>query len=122
MSGGLLFAAIDVKIEHIVMEVGRGCDLRENVIVHTVRDVSKDVHVRVDDGSDLREGVRMCDVCGIVMRVGVLVCIAENDGVKMIWEVQWSSSLAVATELVGMVVVEDGSWGDMREVLVTGYL
>ena len=47
------------------------------------------------------------------MRVGVLVCIAENDGVKMIWEVQCSRSLAVATELVGMV---DGSWGDMREV------
>ena len=51
-------------------------------------------------------------MCGIVMRVGVLVCTGEDDGVKMVWGVQWSSSLAVAgreTELVGIVVVEDGS-------------
>ena len=64
MWGVVLFAAIDVKTEHIVMEVGRDCDLREKVIVHAVRDVSNDEHVRVGGGSDLREGVRMCDVCG----------------------------------------------------------
>ena len=51
-------------------------------------------------------------MCGVVMRVVVLVCTGEDDGVKMVWEVQSSSSLAVAgreTELVGIVVVEDGN-------------
>ena len=49
---------------------------------------------------------------GAVMRVAVLVCTGEDDGVKMVWEVQSSSSLAVAgreTELVGIVEVEDNS-------------
>ena len=49
---------------------------------------------------------------GAVMRVGVLVCTAEDDSVKMVWEVQWSSALAVTgreTELVGIVEVEDSN-------------
>ena len=51
-------------------------------------------------------------MCGIVMRVGVLVCTGEDDGVKMVWEVQWSSSLAVAgreTELVRIVMMVDSN-------------
>ena len=69
--------------------------------------------VKVGDGSDKRECAGEGGVCGIVMRVGVLVCTGEDDGVMMVWGVQWSSSLAVAgrkTELVGIVVVEDSNW------------
>ena len=74
--------------------------------------------VMVGGESDLREGVRMGSVCGVVMRAVVLLGTGEGDGVKMVWEVQLSSSLVVAgrkTELVGKVVGEDSSVSDLRE-------
>ena len=51
-------------------------------MTHTATGVPK--NVKVGDENDLGEDVRMGGVCDAVMRVGVLVCTEEDDGVKMV--------------------------------------